>query len=167
MVKTVQPTTGNLQFVCTDSIRQKVFSISCTAATHELSTKKALVQQFNEEPAESEPTQVTCAQIGRTFKMDERGEKSVGQVTSLPAKNSSSFEVSFMDESESQTVTGRACNRVDKSIVSSHIAERAVLHGIWKINKTTPVISQVALKDSSDAEKFTFPVQLDGSLDSS
>lgn len=43
-----------------------------------------------------------------------------------------------------------------ESIISSRVAERAVLNGIGKLKIIIPVTLQVALKTGSDAEKFTF-----------
>lgn len=51
---------------------------------------------------------------------------------------------------------GRADDCADESIAFSRTAEGAVLNVIGKMPKISPVTVQVALKDRSEAEKFTF-----------
>lgn len=68
----------------------------------------------------------------------------------------SSFEVQFQDGNESLWANGRADDGYDESIITARIAEHAVLNGVGKIKKITPISLQVALKSGSEAESFTF-----------
>lgn len=51
---------------------------------------------------------------------------------------------------------GRCDDGADDSLVSPRLAESAVLNGVGKLKKIKPVTVQVALKDKSAAQTFTF-----------
>lgn len=61
-----------------------------------------------------------------------------------------------MDGAESEKVKNLADDGADESTVSPRIAESTVLNVIGKMKKISPAILQIALKDSSEAEQFTF-----------
>lgn len=76
---------------------------------------------------------------GRTGTEKSR-KKTVSRVTKLSPKDSSSFEVEFVDGIESQTATGRTDDCADGSTVSSRITEHTIQDGIGKIKKISPVM---------------------------
>lgn len=78
-------------------------------------------------------------------------------LTTLNPKGNSSFETERVYGNKYRTTNERADDGADESNVSSRAVERPVLNGIGKIKKIFAVMLQVALKDGSDATKFTLP----------
>lgn len=62
--------------------------------------------------------------------------------------------MTFIDNNKSYSATGRVDGGADESVVLSKIAEHVFLNGVGKMAKIDPVFLQVALKDSTNAEKF-------------
>lgn len=120
--------------------------------------KKELLQKFKDERAASGPSRSARSQTRKTESCDKEGSenKTVLRVATLNPKDSSSFEVEFVDGKESQTATGRTDDGADESIVSFRVAQCAVMNGIGKMKKISPITLQVALKEGSQATKFTF-----------
>lgn len=81
--------------------------------------------------------------------------KTVGHVSTVSNERSSSFNVVSMGNKESYAANGRADDGEDESIVSSLIAEHAVLNGIGRMKKVVSVKLQVALRDCNEAQTFT------------
>lgn len=120
----------------------------CTACPED--EKKDLLKALAEEKAASGPARGTRSQT----KKDESA-KVAGRMGD-PTSTSASLTVTFHDGDESLSVTGRADDGSDESIVSAEAVERAVLNGVGKIRKIKPVTLQVALKSETKAQSFTF-----------
>lgn len=65
-------------------------------------------------------------------------------------------KIRIEDGDEILDTVGRIDDGSDESIVSPHLAEKAVLNGIGKMAKIKPLSLQVALKEADDAQSFTF-----------
>lgn len=123
----------------------------CTACTEE--EKTALFKQLADEKAATGPSKSTRGQKQR----DDPKHPVAGRLQPTIGKTiSSSFTVTLCDGNECMAAQGRADDGSDESIVSSTVAEKAVLNGIGKLTKIDPVFLQVALKQGDNAEKFTF-----------
>lgn len=66
------------------------------------------------------------------------------------------MEVTSHDGEETMTAIGRADDGAYASIVSSKTAKTAVLNGVGKLHKITPVKIQVSLKDCVKATDCMF-----------
>lgn len=79
-----------------------------------------------------------------------------GAVTTFCPQDSSTFDVTFSDDNEGYAAEGREDDGADETIISSRIAQYAVLNVIGKMIKLPPITLQVALKYSSDGARFSF-----------
>ena len=77
-----------------------------------------------------------------------------GRLTNIHSSPGCLFTLS--DNDAEVTCKGRCDDGSDETLISPRIAERAALQGIGKINSIAKVSVQVALKEDSSAETFTF-----------
>lgn len=68
----------------------------------------------------------------------------------------SSYPVTVTDGAESKTANGRLDDGSDESLVSPKFSKRAVLNGFGKMTKIDKVTLHVALKNTTEAQSFTF-----------
>lgn len=114
----------------------------------------AIFKRMADEKAATQPSKSTRGQLKETTETKE-DVKVAGPMKATEGPTSSSFTVLIDDCGETMTAKGHADDGSDESIVSSRVAERAVLNGIGKLTRIAPVTLQVALKTGSDAEMFT------------
>lgn len=126
----------------------------CTACPDD--EKKSLLKARAEEMAKDGPSKSTRGQKAAAQASSDSNAKAGGNVAGRlkPSTNqhTSSFFVTVTDGSESMTASGRTDDGSDESIVSSKLTESAVLAGIGKMKKISPVSLQVALTDDEDAQ---------------
>jgi len=81
---------------------------------------------------------------------------SSNKVTSLVPENSPTVPMTVEDGKSSVSVVGQCDDGSDDSLVSPHIANKAVLDGIGSFKKIDPVSFQVALTKEKEPIEFTF-----------
>lgn len=110
------------------------------------------------EQAAAGPSKSTRSRTWNIEKVDNEGsiDRTILSVTTLGHMDGASFEVEIVDGNESHTAIGRNDDGADKSIVSSRIAEHAVLNGLGKMKRILPLTLQVPSKEGSNATKCTF-----------
>lgn len=114
----------------------------------------AAMKVFHDHKAVNGPAKITPSQAPKSEAASGKDDKALGRVAKRSRKNSSSFEVAFINNNEFYSATGQADYGAGESVVSSKVAEHAVLRGIGEMTKRDLFTLQVALKDSTVAEKF-------------
>lgn len=120
------------------------------------------MKTFYDERALADPAGNTRSQSQKSDAAAKKEEKAVDRVEALSRKDTSSIVVTFVDNKESQSSTGRADDGANESVILSKIAEHAVLNSIGKMKKNDAVSLQIALKDSTEALKVYMLTHLDG-----
>lgn len=81
----------------------------------------------------------------------------VARRTGFPSSpQSSSFTARFHDGEERLSITSRADDGSDESIISAKVAEHVILNGVGKIHRIHSITFQIALKTDMEAQSFTF-----------
>lgn len=127
----------------------------CTACPDD--EKKVLFKALSDANAATGPSKSTRSQMKAAASpaMTDTKDLVTGRMTEKLSRTGS-VQVELQDGSETVNARGRADDGSDESIVSSRIAEQAVLNGVGKMAKITPITLQVALKSGANAETFTF-----------
>ena len=124
--------------------------------------KEKLFKAYADEKAKTGPSRSTRGQRQKSAEADSDKKQSVrrldnsSQPNAVNEPNDTSFPVTITNGTACLTANGRTDDGSDESVVSSTFAESAVLQGIGTMTNIDKVSLQVALKDSSKAQSFSF-----------
>lgn len=136
---------------------------NCPKASSE--EKSKMLDELRSSKYRDGPSRSTRSQTGRSSASSEASKpqpKSGGTVARMGSKppqlvtEPPSCSITVSDGISSQETTGRCDDGSDESIVSSRLAEKAVVQGIGRMTAIKTIKLRVALKNGEDEHSFSF-----------
>lgn len=120
--------------------------------------KKRLRKNIAAENAKTGPSKSIHSQVAKKSEQQkdkQQTPKTAGRLSTMDS--SAACKITLKDDDATLPCMGRCDDGADDSLVSLGLAESAVLNGVGKLKKISPVTVHVALKNKSEAQTFTFP----------